>query len=272
MNGLEPVVAFDGVRYDRAGRTILEDVTFTIGSHEFVGIIGGNGAGKTTLLRLMLGQLRASAGRIRVLGHPVGRANRGVGYVPQKIAVDPDVPLRGRDFVGLGIDGERWGLPLPSRAKRERVDRALREVDATPFADAPIGRLSGGEQQRLAIAQAIVGEPRLLLLDEPLANLDITGSDDVVTLVSHLKEEHGMSVLMVAHDINPLLPALDRVLYIARGRIAIGNVSDVVNADVLGQLYGAPVDVLTVRDRIIVLTGSQDEHAEAHAHAHERAS
>ena len=217
MNGAVPVVTFEDVRFDRGGRTVLDDVTFSIGRHEFVGIIGGNGAGKTTLLRLMLGQLRASAGRIALFGRPVGNANRNVGYVPQKIAVDPDVPLRGRDFVALGIDGERWGVPYPNRANRERVARALREVDATPFADAPIGRLSGGEQQRLAIAQAIVGDPQLLLLDEPLANLDIAGSDDVVSLVSHLKDEHDMSVLMVAHDINPLLPrARPRALHRAR--------------------------------------------------------
>src|SRR5579864_7715973 len=167
------VLGLDRVAIALGGRPVLRDVTADVHAGEFVGLIGSNGAGKTTLLRVVLGLLRPDGGRVTVLGQTVGRGNRAIGYVPQKAQIDPDTPLRGRDLVGLGLDGERWGLPLPSRARRARIDAALRAVDALDYADAPAGRLSGGEQQRLLIAQALLTEPRLLLLDEPLSNLDL---------------------------------------------------------------------------------------------------
>ena len=250
-----PAIAFANVTFKRPPRTILHRVSFAVGAGEFVAVIGGNGAGKSTLLRLALGLLAPTDGEIRIFGAPP-HANRGsLGYVPQRIEIDPDMPLRARDFVSLGVDGARFGLPRPDRARRARVDAALADVGVSTLADAPVGRLSGGEQQRLAIAQAIVGRPRVLLLDEPLANLDLRAAAEIVALVARLGRDLAMTVLLVAHDINPLLPALDRVLYLVDGRAAIGTVAEVVNEDTLSRLYDRPVDVLRVRGRIIVVAG-----------------
>jgi zinc/manganese transport system ATP-binding protein len=248
-----PVLALQHVAIALGGKMVLRDVSADIGAGEFVGLIGANGAGKTTLLRVILGLLRPDSGRVAVLGRPVGRGNHAVGYVPQKAQLDPDTPLRGRDLVGLGLDGERWGLPLPRRGRRARIDAALRDVDALAYADAPVGRLSGGEQQRLLIAQALLTNPRLLLLDEPLSNLDIRSAHEVVQLVARVGHQHGVAVVLVAHDMNPLLEVMDRVLYLAEGRSAIGRVEEVVQPAVLSQLYGYPVDVLHVRGRILVV-------------------
>jgi len=252
-----PVLRLEDVTVRRGGRAVLRAVSLDVRAGEFVGVIGPNGAGKTTLLHAILGLLRADAGHVDVLGRAVGRGNRAVGYVPQRARIDPDTPLRGRDLVALGIDGDRWGFPLPGRGRRARVDEALRAVDALDYADAPAGRLSGGEQQRLLIAQALLTEPRVLLLDEPLSNLDLRSAGEVVRLVARIGRERGVAVLLVAHDINPLLPVMDRVLYLAAGRSAIGPVADVVCADVLSRLYGYPVDVLRVRGRILVVAGDE---------------
>lgn len=261
MSHLSPsgpaVLTLDRVAIALGGRPVLRDVTAELRPGEFVGLIGSNGAGKTTLLRVILGLLRPDGGRVEVLGRAVGRGNRAVGYVPQKAQIDPDTPLRGRDLVALGLDGERWGLPLPSRARRARIDEALRAVDALSYADAPAGRLSGGEQQRLLIAQALLTNPRLLLLDEPLSNLDLRSANAVVQLVARIGRERGVTVLLVAHDINPLLGVMDRVLYLAAGRAAIGPVDEVVRGDVLSRLYGYRVDVLRVQGRVLVVAGGE---------------
>ncbi len=253
----EPAVAFSQVTFRRGARAILDRVSFALVPGEFVGIIGGNGAGKSTLLQLTLGLLAPSAGEIRIFGKPPHAARGILGYVPQRIELDPDLPLRARDFVGLGIDGARFGLPWPNAARRARVEDTLAEVGAATLADSAVGRLSGGEQQRLAIAQAIVGRPRLLLLDEPLANLDLDGAAEIVELVARLGRERGMTVMLVAHDVNPLIRAMDRILYLAGGRSAIGTVDAIVNEDTLSRLYDRPVDVLRVRGRLIVVAGTE---------------
>jgi zinc/manganese transport system ATP-binding protein len=253
----EPAVAFTKVNFRRGERVIFNRLSFAIAPGEFVGIIGGNGVGKSTLLRLTLGLLAPSSGEIRVFGAPPRGARGAFGYVPQRIELDPDLPLRARDFVGLGIDGARFGLPLPSASRRAHVDETLGAVDALELAEKPIGRLSGGEQQRLAIAQAIVGKPKLLLLDEPLANLDLRSASDIVELVARLGRERGMTVMLVAHDVNPLVRAMDRVLYVAEGGAAIGTVAEIINEDTLSRLYDRPVDVLRVRGRIIVVAGQE---------------
>jgi zinc/manganese transport system ATP-binding protein len=253
----EPAVAFANVAFDRGERRILNRVSFTVAPGEFIGIIGGNGAGKSTLLHLMLGILAPTEGEVRVFGAAPGTTHGAIGYVPQRIELDPDLPLRASDFVGLGIDGARFGLPFPSAGKRARVDEVLAEVDVTSLAGKPVGRLSGGEQQRLAIAQAIVGRPKLLLLDEPLANLDLRSAAEVVALVARLGRERGMTVLLVAHDVNPIVRVMDRVLYLAGGRAALGKVDEIVNEDTLSRLYDRPVDVLRVRGRIIVVAGDE---------------
>ncbi len=249
-------VVFSNVTLRRGAHDVLERISFAIAPGEFVGILGGNGAGKSTLLQLTLGLLSPTAGAVRTLGDDPRHRHRPIGYVPQRIELDRDLPLRARDFVALGVDGERWGLPLPSAPRKERVDAALHDVGAWELAGKSVGRLSGGEQQRIAIAQAIVGRPELLLLDEPLANLDIGSAVDIVALVAHIARERGMTVLLVAHDVNPLLRAIDRVLYLANGHAALGTVDDIINEDVLTRLYDRPVDVLHVRGRIVVVAGS----------------
>src|SRR5580698_4781919 len=240
-----PVLAVDGVSVRIGGRPILDDVRFSIGAGEFVGLIGSNGAGKTTLLRVILGLQTTAGGQVRTGGQ--------VGYVPQKIQLDPDMPVRARDLVGLGLDGNRLGIPLPSRRKRLVVDEMLAAVDATRFADQRVGKLSGGEQQRVMIAHALVSQPRLLLLDEPLANLDIRSAQEIITLLAKICREQQVAVLISAHEMNPLLPVMDRIVYMAAGRAASGTTEEVVRSETLSQLYGHHVDVLHVHGRILVV-------------------
>ncbi|HZE05357.1 MAG TPA: ATP-binding cassette domain-containing protein, partial [Solirubrobacteraceae bacterium] len=218
--------------------------------------------GKTTLLRVILGLQAPTAGRIRLGGR--GRGRGGIGYVPQKFLLDPDMPLRGRDLVGLGLDGHRLGLALPSRRRAARVEEMLAAVGAERFADARVGRLSGGEQQRILIAHALISRPRLLLLDEPLANLDLPSAQEAVSVLARISREQQIAILISAHEMNPLLPVMDRVVYLAGGRAASGTVDEVVRSEVLTRLYGHHVDVLRVHGRVIVVAGTgQDEHPAA---------
>ena len=256
-DGRADVLAVEGLRVARGGRDVLRGVSFGIGPGEFVGLIGANGAGKTTLLQVILGLLAPTSGRVTVCGerHP---ARHGlVGYVPQKIQLDPDMPVRARDLVGLGLDGQRFGLPLPRRGRREQVREMLAAVGALPFADERVGQLSGGQQQRVMIAHALISRPRLLLLDEPLASLDIASAREVVALLARICTQRGVGVLISAHDMNPLLPVMDAVVYLANGRAASGTTREVVQPGVLSELYGHHVDVLRVHDRVIVVAGEQ---------------
>ncbi|HEY2075005.1 MAG TPA: metal ABC transporter ATP-binding protein [Streptosporangiaceae bacterium] len=246
-----PVLDVDRVSVQLAGRQILDDVCFTVGSGEFVGLIGSNGAGKTTLLRVILGLQPTTGGRVSICGRATGRGL--VGYVPQKIQLDPDMPVRARDLVGLGLDGNRLGIPFPSRQRRQRVDEMLEAVDATRFADERVGNLSGGEQQRVMIAHALISQPRLLLLDEPLANLDIRSAQEIISLLAKITSRQQVSVLISAHEMNPLLPVMDRVVYVAAGRAASGTTDEVIREDVLSALYGHHVDVLNVHGRVLVV-------------------
>jgi len=263
----ETTLAVEGVTVGLSGRTILDVVSFTIGRGEFTGLIGANGAGKTTLFRVILGLLAPASGRVRVGGGE--RSRRDMGYVPQKFLLDPDMPLRGRDLVGLGLDGHRLGFALPSRARRRRIDAMLDAVDARGFGDARVGQLSGGEQQRILIAHALISEPTLLLLDEPLANLDLRSAQEVVRLLAGIAREQQVAVLISAHEMNPLLPVMDRIVYMAAGRAASGTTAEVVRSDVLSGLYGHHVDVLRVHGRVIVVAGTgQDEHTAIDASGH----
>jgi zinc/manganese transport system ATP-binding protein len=260
----DDALVVDGVSVRLGGREVLHDVRFSIKPGEFVGLIGSNGAGKTTLLRVILGLLPPSAGTVRV-------SAAGVGYVPQKIQLDPDMPLRARDLVGLGLDGNRLGIPLPSRSRRERVDEMLRAVDAEHIGNARVGNLSGGEQQRILIAHALISRPGLLLLDEPLANLDIASEQEVVALLGRIAKEQRIAVLISAHEMNPLLPVMDRIVYMANGRAASGPTDEVVTGEVLSELYGHHVDVIHVHGRVLVVAGRGEgldipiEHSGAHA-------
>jgi zinc/manganese transport system ATP-binding protein len=245
-----------GVSVELGGRTILDDVGFALAPGELTGLIGSNGAGKTTLLRVILGLQSPTQGTVTVA---MDGRRRSIGYVPQKFLLDPDMPLRGRDLVGLGIDGHKLGLARPSRERRERVEEMLTAVDAERFADTRVGRLSGGEQQRILIAHALISNPKLLLLDEPLANLDLHSAREVVGLLARIAHEQKIAVLISAHEMNALLPVLDRVVYLADGRAASGTVDEVVCSDVLSRLYGHHVDVLRVHGRVVVVAGDGDD-------------
>ena len=245
-------------RVSLAGRAVLDEVSFVVRPGQFTGLIGSNGAGKTTLLRAILGLQRLSGGAIRFSGRPIGGRNRSVGYVPQKVLLDPDMPLRAWDLVALGLDGHRFGMPIRSRRRTATVDAIIAAVGAGDFAGARVGQLSGGEQQRVLIAHALINRPRLLLLDEPLANLDLHSAQEVVALLAQIAREHDVAVLLSAHDINPLLPVMDRVVYLAEGRAVSGATDEVIREDVLSALYRHHVDVITVHGRILVIAGAAD--------------
>lgn len=248
-----PVLQVDHVGVSFGHRRVLDDVSFEVRTGEFTGLIGSNGVGKTTLLRVILGSQRTDSGTVSMGGHPEGHGGQAVGYVPQKVVFDPDVPLRARDLVALGLDGHRFGFSRRSKDQRLAVDRVLHDVDATGFADSRVGTLSGGEQQRVLIAHALISRPQLLLLDEPLANLDPRSVQEVVGLLHRVAGEHGVAILLSAHEMNALLPVMDRIVYLTGGRAASGTTDEVVRSDVLSRLYGHHVDVLRLHGRVLVV-------------------
>jgi zinc/manganese transport system ATP-binding protein len=254
----DEILSVEGLSVRLGGREVLREVSFGVRAGEFTGLIGSNGSGKTTLFRAILGLQIPSAGRVLLDGRPRSHRNSLVGYVPQKFLLDPDMPLRARDLVGLGIDGHKLGIPLPSRARRALIEEMLRAVGAERFADTRVGLLSGGEQQRVLIAHALIARPQLLLLDEPLANLDLRAGQEVVALIARIAAEQRIAVLISAHEMNPLLPVMDRIVYIAGGRAASGTTAEVVRADVLSELYGSHVDVVNVHGRVLVVAGAGD--------------
>jgi zinc/manganese transport system ATP-binding protein len=275
-----PVVAqLQGARAVLGGRNIWSGVDATIYAGEFVAILGPNGVGKSTLLKAILGLVPLSAGTVRLLGRAPGQANQEIGYLPQRRSFDPALRIRGVDVVRLGLDGHRWGVPLPGRRSREarqRVDELVQLVGAAGYAYRPIGELSGGEQQRLLIAQALARRPRLLLLDEPLDSLDLPNQAAVAALIGDISRSEQIAVMMVAHDVNPILPYLDRVIYLGKGGAACGTPAEVITADTLTRLYGTPIDVLTAKDGRLIVVGQpeapahhSDRHgAAAHDHGH----
>jgi zinc/manganese transport system ATP-binding protein len=250
------LLRLEGIGVRLGGRQVLSDVTFSLGKGEFTGIIGPNGAGKTTLLRVILGLIEPSGGRVLVNGEPLHNKNKAaIGYVPQKLVIDPDMPLRARDVVSLGLDGHKLGFGFPSRQRRELVDAALADVGAAAYADARVGELSGGEQQRVLVAHALISRPKLLLLDEPLANLDLRSEQEIVAVLGKLAREHDIAVLLSAHDMNPLLGVMDRIVYVANGHAASGPTDEVVTSEGLTRLYGHHVDVVRVHGRVLVVAG-----------------
>jgi zinc/manganese transport system ATP-binding protein len=267
-SGGAPILAVAEVGVNLGGREILRDVSFEIRPGEFTGLIGSNGSGKTTLFRVILGLQAAAHGAVLVGGAPRSRRNPLIGYVPQKFQLDPDVPMRTRDLVGLGIDAHRYGIAVPSRARRARVEAMLEAVDARAFADARVGTLSGGEQQRVLIAHALIAAPKLLLLDEPLANLDLRSAKEIVALLARIASEQQIAVLISAHEMNPLLGVIDRIVYLAAGRAASGTAAEVVRTSVLSALYGHHVDVLQVHGRVLVVAGEAGELDNTSDHAH----
>jgi zinc/manganese transport system ATP-binding protein len=252
-------------------RELWAGLDLDVAPGEFLVVLGPNGSGKTSLVKVLLGLQRLSSGTVEVCGRSPRRGSPHVGYVPQQKAFDRDVALRGRDLVRVGLDGHRWGTGLPSRDARQRVERAIAAVGATGYADAPLGRLSGGEQQRLRIAQALLGEPSVLLCDEPLLSLDLSHQQATSSLIDQRRCDAGTSVLFVTHDINPILSMVDRVLYLAGTKWAIGTPEEVMTSRRLSALYGAKVDVLRVRARIVVIGAPDAAHADADGSHHHHA-
>ncbi|OBJ01864.1 metal ABC transporter ATP-binding protein [Mycobacterium sp. 1465703.0] len=249
------------------GKTVWSDVSLDIAPGEFVAVLGPNGSGKSTLLKALLG-LTPSQGTVEVLGARPGRRNNRIGTVPQRRAFDASLRIRGIDVVSLGLDGARWGTPVPWLARwlaprrfaerRRRLEHVIELVGASDYAGRPIGLCSGGEQQRLLIAQALIRQPELLLLDEPLDSLDVPSQAGISALVGDICRRENVAVIMVAHDVNPILPYLDRVMYIAGGSAVIGTPEEVITADQLTALYGTPIEVLHDRAGHLFVVGQPE--------------
>lgn len=258
--GSAPVVSYSDAELTLGGRTLWSHLDVDIHPGEFIAILGANGAGKTSLLRTLLGEYTLSAGSVRIFGEPVHRGGARIGYVPQQNMADPGLPLRARDLVSLGVDGNHWGTGLPSAVRRARVNDLLAAVGATRYADTPVGLLSGGEQQRVRMAQALAGDPKLLLCDEPLLSLDVRRQAEIIDLIDTQRAQRGFAVLMVTHDVNPVIDYIDRVMYVANGRIRVGTTDEVMRSDVLSGLYGSEVDVIRDNGRVFVAGAPEHRH------------
>jgi zinc/manganese transport system ATP-binding protein len=261
-----PVVSARGLAASYGRLSVWRDATFDVRPGEFVAVLGPNGAGKSTLIRMLLGLVRPSEGTLRVLGQPPQRGNPAIGYVPQHRAIDAEMRLRGTEFVKLGLTGHRWGTGRPghSKAVGHEVEAAVAAVGAQDYASGPIGTMSGGERQRLMLAQALIGKPALLLLDEPLASLDVRNQVGMAGLIAAVARARGLAVLLIAHDVNPLLPVVDRVIYVARGQITIGRPDQVISSERLSELYQTQVEVLRDSRGRLFVVGLEDEAAHPH--------
>lgn len=258
-----------GAALRRDGRELWSGLDLTVRPGELIAVLGPSGSGKTTLLRAILGLEDLSAGTVTAFGERVRtKGNRRIGYVPQQRPLPRDTALRGRDLVALGVDGHRFGIPFPRRGDRARVDALIDAVGARAYADRPVGLLSGGEQQRLRVGQALADDPRLLLCDEPLTSLDLANQRAVMQLIQRYRTEHDAAVLFVTHDINPVLAHTDRILYLANGRFTLGAPDEVLTSETLTALYGAPVYVLRAGGRLVVVGAPDAEQAEHH-HEHD---
>ncbi len=254
------------------GARLWSGVDLTVGAGEFVAVLGPNGTGKSTLLKVLLGLIPVVNGQVTVLGQRPGRSNHRIGYLPQRRIFDASVRVRGTDVVRLGLDGDRWGIPLPFGPRRRdasrRVSEVIKLVGATSYANRSIGECSGGEQQRLLIAQSMIRRPRLLLLDEPLDSLDLPNQAAAAALINQICRSESVTVVMVAHDVNPILAHLDQVIYIAAGGAASGAPAEVITGETLARLYQTPIEVLRTSDGRLVVVGQPEApavHTDRHA-------
>jgi len=268
-DGSRPVLTVRGAALRRGDRELWSGLDLTVDPGEFIAVLGPSGSGKTTLLRSILGLQPLSAGSIEVDGEPVRKGNRRIGYIPQQRSLAPDTSMRARDLVALGVQGSRFGFPIPHRGDRAKVDQLLASVGAAHYADRRVGLLSGGEQQRLRVGQALADEPSLLLCDEPLSNLDLANQVAVTDIIDRQRRERHAAVLFVTHDVNPILGRVDRILYIAGGRFVLGTPEEVLQTRVLTELYGTPVFVLRAGDRLVVVGVPDAEPHHEHAHDHD---
>jgi zinc/manganese transport system ATP-binding protein len=254
MSGPAPaVITLKRATLKYGQRTLWEDLNVEVRPGEFLAVLGANGSGKTSFLKILLGLAPLSSGQVMIDGVPAKRGSRAIGYVPQQKNFAADTALRARDLVGLGVDGDKWGFRLHGRAYRRRVDDLLDQVGAASYGRIPVGMLSGGEQQRLRIAQALASRPRVLLCDEPLLSLDLAHQKAVSALVGQQAKENKTAVVFVTHEINPILEHVDRVLYLAGGRFTLGTPAEVMRTEVLSKLYGTQVQVLNVDGRLVVV-------------------
>jgi zinc/manganese transport system ATP-binding protein len=268
-----PAVALRGAGLSYSTRRLWQNLDLTVAPGEFVAVLGPNGSGKTSLVKVLLGLTRLTSGTVEIDGRPPRRGSNSIGYIPQQRGFDRDLPIEGVDLVRLGLDGHRWGFGLPSARRRRRVEAAVAAVGATAFAHSPVGRLSGGEQQRLRVAQALVGDPKLLLCDEALLSLDLKHQREVVELIDTQRRASNIAVLFVTHEINPILPVVGRVLYLVGTRWAVGTPAEVLTSATLSELYETDVEVLELGGRIVIVGAPDSPHAEpggGHYHHVER--
>ena len=265
---MNPVVVLDHATLELGGRAVLKDVSFAIEPGEFIGVLGPNGAGKTTLMRAILGLLPPSAGSLSVFGRTPQRGDAAIGYLPQLRTVLPDLRVRGLDYIASSMHGQRWGLPSLSASDRAAIEATLDAVGARDLATRALSDMSGGERQRLLLAQALIGEPKLLLLDEPLISLDARHQEVVIDVIRKVCRERKITVLFSAHELNQLLGAIDRVLYLGNGQAVLGPVDEVVTAPVLSRLYATDIEVLRAGGHIFVLSRGRDVERDAHMHDH----
>ncbi|TDT82469.1 zinc/manganese transport system ATP-binding protein [Arthrobacter sp. AG258] len=250
---MNSVVSLKGAGLAFGQRTLWSDLDLDIRPGEFFAVLGPNGSGKTSFLKVLLGLQKLHTGQATLGGRPVERGSSLIGYIPQQKSFPVDTPMRARDLVGLGVDGHRWGVRLSAAKTNRRVDQLLELVGAADYAKVPVGQLSGGEQQRLRVAQALATDPQVLLCDEPLLSLDLHHQQAVSALINKQSHEKNSAVVFVTHEINPIIDYVDRVLYLAGGRFRVGTPEEVMTTEVLSDLYGSHVEVIHANGRIVVV-------------------
>jgi len=246
-------------------KVVWRDANFGFDRGELIAIIGPNGAGKTTLFRLLLGLQQPMSGTIKMFNELPKRGNSRIGYVPQRHVIDSETNIECMELVHLAFCGHLWGFHLSSKVGRKAALDALEAVGGAELAHQPLCDLSGGELQRIFLAEALVSNPDILLLDEPLSSLDIRRAKELIQLVDRVVRTRNVTALLVAHDINPLLPYLDKIVYIANGKVATGKPQEVLTSERLSALYDVHVEVIRDSRGNVAIIGIDDT---VHNHEH----